>query len=59
VPVEDGDTPESLAERVLKVEHRLYPRVVRWFASGRAHLRNGHVELDGEPIKAPVRVQPD
>jgi len=28
VPVLDGDTPETLAERVLKVEHSLYPRVV-------------------------------
>jgi phosphoribosylglycinamide formyltransferase-1 len=28
VPVLDGDTPESLAERVVAAEHRLYPRVV-------------------------------
>ena len=28
VPVLAGDTPESLAERVLKEEHRLYPRTV-------------------------------
>ena len=26
VPVRAGDTPESLAARVLAVEHRLYPR---------------------------------
>ncbi len=29
VPVRDGDTPESLRERVHEVEHRLLPRVVR------------------------------
>lgn len=28
VPVEPGDTPESLAARVLEAEHRLLPRVV-------------------------------
>jgi formyltetrahydrofolate-dependent phosphoribosylglycinamide formyltransferase len=28
VPVEPGDTPETLAARVLKAEHRLLPRVV-------------------------------
>jgi phosphoribosylglycinamide formyltransferase-1 len=28
VPVLPGDTPESLAERVVAAEHRLYPRVV-------------------------------
>lgn len=34
VPVLPGDTPESLAARVLKQEHRLYPAVLRRFASG-------------------------
>jgi len=28
VPVLEGDTPESLARRVLRVEHRLYPRTL-------------------------------
>ncbi len=26
--IKEGDSPESLAERVLKLEHRLYPRVL-------------------------------
>lgn len=30
-PVEDGDTPDTLAERILKIEHRLYPEAVRLF----------------------------
>ena len=34
VPVEPGDTPESLAARVLVMEHQLYPAVLRRFASG-------------------------
>ena len=34
VPVEPGDTPETLAARVLKAEHRLYPTVLRRFAQG-------------------------
>jgi phosphoribosylglycinamide formyltransferase-1 len=34
VPVEAGDTPETLAARVLKMEHRLYPAVLRRFAAG-------------------------
>lgn len=32
VPVLAGDTPESLAERVLRVEHSLYPATVDWLA---------------------------
>ena len=34
VPVLPGDTPESLAARVLVEEHRLYPMVLRRFADG-------------------------
>jgi phosphoribosylglycinamide formyltransferase 1 len=34
VPVLPGDTPETLAARVLGEEHRLYPAVLRRFAAG-------------------------
>lgn len=34
VPVEPGDTPETLAARVLVQEHRLYPAVLRRFVAG-------------------------
>jgi formyltetrahydrofolate-dependent phosphoribosylglycinamide formyltransferase len=36
VPVRAGDTPESLAARVLEAEHRLLPAVVRAWARGGA-----------------------
>lgn len=35
VPVEYGDTPETLAARVLKVEHTLYPLALKAVAEGR------------------------
>jgi phosphoribosylglycinamide formyltransferase-1 len=44
VPVEDGDTPESLGARILAVEHRLYPEAVRkvldggWKVEGRRFI---------------------
>ena len=34
VPIVAGDTPETLAARVLKAEHQLYPAVLRRFAAG-------------------------
>jgi phosphoribosylglycinamide formyltransferase-1 len=34
VAVEPGDTPATLAARVLEMEHRLYPAVLRRFAAG-------------------------
>ena len=38
VPVEPGDTPASLAARVLEVEHRLLPAVVVAAAEGRIRV---------------------
>lgn len=38
VPVLPGDTPETLAARVLVVEHELYPEVLRRIASGELTL---------------------
>ena len=35
VPVEDGDSVESLAARVLATEHEIYPRAIQLFAEGR------------------------
>ncbi len=35
VPVLEGDTPESLQQRVLQAEHALYPAVLQGFAEGR------------------------
>lgn len=36
VPVRPGDTPEALAERLLPLEHQLYPAVLsRWIAGAR------------------------
>ena len=41
VPVHDGDTEESLAQRVLGVEHRIYPQALRMVAEGRAKFTPG------------------
>lgn len=49
VPVRAGDTPEALAARVLREEHALYPRALRWFLDGRLVLENGRVHVkDGD-----------
>jgi phosphoribosylglycinamide formyltransferase-1 len=34
IPVEESDTPGTLAARLLPMEHRLYPAVLRRFAAG-------------------------
>jgi phosphoribosylglycinamide formyltransferase-1 len=47
VPVLATDTPDALAERVLAVEHRLYPHALALVASGRASVMDGRVAVDG------------
>jgi len=54
VPVLPGDDEDSLAARVLRQEHIIYPRVVGWFATGRLVLRDDAVYLDGRRIDAPL-----
>ncbi|HTC82704.1 MAG TPA: phosphoribosylglycinamide formyltransferase [Rhizomicrobium sp.] len=41
VPVHPSDTPETLAERVLAVEHELYPEALKLLASGKVRLETG------------------
>jgi phosphoribosylglycinamide formyltransferase-1 len=38
VPVLAGDTPETLAARVLRVEHEIYPAALRALAEGRVEI---------------------
>jgi phosphoribosylglycinamide formyltransferase-1 len=47
VPVRDDDTAETLAARVLDVEHRLYPLALRLLAEGRVKLIGGHCLIEG------------
>ncbi len=46
VAVLPGDSPDALAARVLKLEHVLYPRAVRWFLDGKLRIEKGVVRLD-------------
>lgn len=50
VPVFSQDTPARLAERVLKIEHRIYPLALGLVAGGRTKVVNDRVEIDGERI---------
>jgi phosphoribosylglycinamide formyltransferase-1 len=47
IPVRREDTGESLARRVLRQEHVIYPRAVQWFLDGKLAVRNGVVSVKG------------
>jgi phosphoribosylglycinamide formyltransferase-1 len=49
VPVLDEDEPETLAARILKVEHRILPQALAWLASGRLIIEDGRVRLKDLP----------
>jgi phosphoribosylglycinamide formyltransferase-1 len=55
VPVEDSDTPETLAQRILVEEHRLYPEAVRlvlaggWRIEQRRFVRASSAAPDAHP----------
>jgi phosphoribosylglycinamide formyltransferase 1 len=48
VPVHAGDTAASLAARVLRQEHVIYPRAVRWFLDGKLVIRSGVVSVEDD-----------
>lgn len=50
IPVESGDSPDTLAQRVHAEEHRIYPLAVRWFAEGRLRLGESGALLDGQAL---------
>ena len=47
VPVLCGDTAETLADRILTAEHKLYPLALQLVAAGEAVLEGGRVVLRG------------
>src|SRR5207245_9001410 len=48
VPVEDDDTPDTLAARVLEQEHRIYPEALRLLAEGRLEICGRRVKIRRE-----------
>ncbi|HMB48402.1 MAG TPA: phosphoribosylglycinamide formyltransferase, partial [Afifellaceae bacterium] len=48
VPVEADDTEQTLADRVLAVEHQIYPMALSWVASQRARIVSEKVVITGD-----------
>ena len=59
VPVLRDDTPDTLAARVLREEHRIYPQAIRWFCDGHLSLEaDGRVQLKRIEQPGPALVAP-
>jgi phosphoribosylglycinamide formyltransferase 1 len=47
VPVLQNDTEETLSERILKLEHQIYPEAIRLFSEGRIRIEGKGVVIKG------------
>ena len=59
MPVLPGDTADTLAARILRQEHKLYPLVVRWFGEGRIKMESGKVSVKGVSPAATLLFSPE
>jgi phosphoribosylglycinamide formyltransferase-1 len=50
VAIRDDDTEQTLAARVLSVEHRIYPLALKLVAEGRVQIADGGCLVDGVPV---------
>ena len=56
--VRDDDTKETLAARVIKLEHRLYPLALRLLAEGRARVVEGRCLINGAAVAQDCLIVP-
>lgn len=49
VPVYDSDTEDTLSQRILKEEHRIYPKAIKLYAEGRLHVEGRKVRVKDHP----------
>ena len=58
VPVYDSDTEETLSERILKLEHRIYPEAIRLFSENRLKVEGRRVKIIGSTASDDFLVNP-
>jgi phosphoribosylglycinamide formyltransferase 1 len=59
VPVHPDDSPETLADRVLRAEHRCYPLALDLVASGRARVEGERVMIAGAHTPEAIVLNPE
>jgi len=59
VPVHDDDNIESLAQRVLEQEHKIYPAGIKLHCENRITFDNNSIQIDGKTIRKPMRWEND
>ena len=58
VAVRADDSTQTLAARVLAVEHRIYPQALKLVAEGRVRIADGRCLIDGAPVPDTAQLVP-
>jgi phosphoribosylglycinamide formyltransferase 1 len=58
VTVADDDTAETLSQRILGIEHRIYPEALRLLASGKLRLEGDICKIDGSSDRDGTLISP-
>lgn len=58
VPVSPDDTEETLSERILKLEHKIFPEAIRLYAEGRLKIEGRAVKIAGYELEDGYIVNP-
>lgn len=58
VAVQNGDTTDTLAARVIKIEHKIYPLALKLVAEGRVRVADGRCLIDGVPVPDAAQLVP-
>jgi phosphoribosylglycinamide formyltransferase-1 len=57
--VADDDNPDRLADRLLPLEHRLYPATLALLLTHRVELRDETIYVDDKPLETPLELEHD
>lgn len=49
LPTVGGEDAQTLAQRILRLEHRIYPQAVKWLAEGRLYVQGRQVVVHAAP----------
>jgi phosphoribosylglycinamide formyltransferase-1 len=55
IEVHLNDTVETLAQRVHKLEHFIYPQVAEWLCNGQLTWRDGQAFFNQKPLERPIQ----
>ncbi|WP_171056592.1 phosphoribosylglycinamide formyltransferase [Acinetobacter venetianus] len=55
IEVSLNDTAESLAQRIHKLEHFIYPQVAQWICNGQLSWENGKAYFNQKPLERPIQ----